>query len=414
MYRITRSTDFNRHPFWFKALNGVWSFTYPLGTRIKIDKDDLIRTARKATGLHDLGAEFWDEPLDRLIWSVNHEADLHPLGFYITRQRLINLLCVRLRAEMLFKKYPQILDQEVYPVWVIAGLQRTGTTKIQRLLATDPDNRVVLSWEAINPAPLDERQGEVRRRIRIARTSEYALKIISPGFFAIHPVEHLAPEEDILLLDTTFLSTTPEATMHVPSYAAWLELTDQSPAYAYGARLLKLLQWQRPAKRWVIKSPHHLEFLPLLEKYYGDIHVIWTHRDITSCVPSFLSMVSYSRAIFSASVDPEAVARHWVRKIGYMLEKGLEYRKAKAHENRFTDMLYEELTGDAAAQVIRIYDAKGLSRQGLRDEFIRAEAAIPNGRYGRHHYHYEDFALDRSALEKSAGAYVDFYKKLIS
>jgi len=57
--------------------------------------------------------------------------------------------------------------------------------------------------------------------------------------------------------------------MHVPAYAAWLETTDQSAAYVYGAKLLKLLQWQRPGKRWVLKSPHHLEFLGLMEKYYG-------------------------------------------------------------------------------------------------------------------------------------------------
>ena len=82
---------------------------------------------------------------------------------------------------------------------------------------------------------------------------------MAPGFFAIHPVEHQAQEEDILLLDVSFMSTTPEATMQVPAYAAWLEQTDQSLAYAYGAKLLKLLQWQRSAKYWVLKSPHHLD-----------------------------------------------------------------------------------------------------------------------------------------------------------
>ncbi len=68
---------------------------------------------------------------------------------------------------------------------------------------------------------------------------------MTPGFFAIHPVEHLAPEEDILLLDVSFLSTTPEATTHVPSYSGWLEKTDQSLAYDYGSRLIDVcLQWQ--------------------------------------------------------------------------------------------------------------------------------------------------------------------------
>ena len=63
---------------------------------------------------------------------------------------------------------------------------------------------------------------------------------MAPGFFAIHPVEHAAPEEDILLLDAAFLSTTPEATLHVPSYAAWLEETDQSHAYEYWQQIIAI------------------------------------------------------------------------------------------------------------------------------------------------------------------------------
>ncbi len=76
------------------------------------------------------------------------------LGNLLHRQRIINLLSVRLRAEDYFKNYPEILEQELYPCMVIVGLQRTGTTKLQRLLAADPDSRVILSWEALNPAPI--------------------------------------------------------------------------------------------------------------------------------------------------------------------------------------------------------------------------------------------------------------------
>ena len=93
--------------------------------------------------------------------------------------------------------------------------------------------------------------------------------------------------EDVLLLDVSFLSTTAEATMNVPTYAAWLEKNDQSVAYAYMVKLLKLLQWQRPGKRWVLKTPHHLEFLPLAKKYFGDVQFIWTHRNINECIHQF-------------------------------------------------------------------------------------------------------------------------------
>ncbi len=155
-HKVVSPQDFIKMPWWFRALNSTWKATYPLGTEGKLDKDSLIRSAKKSSGLDDLGKDFWDEPLDRMLRSINEEANLHPVGMFISKERIINLLKNRLRAEYYFKKHPEILEQELYPVWMIAGLQRTGTTKLQRLLNADPDNRVMASWEAINPAPIPE------------------------------------------------------------------------------------------------------------------------------------------------------------------------------------------------------------------------------------------------------------------
>ncbi len=106
-----------------------------------------------------------------------------PLEHIISRKRIINLLGVRLRAENWFKKFPEILEQEVHPPMVIVGLQRTGTTKLHRLLTADPDNRVLRSWEAINPAPFKLNMNGKDRRIQIAKTSEMALRLMAPGLF---------------------------------------------------------------------------------------------------------------------------------------------------------------------------------------------------------------------------------------
>jgi len=361
-------------------------------------KDELIKKARSATGLQDFGKDFWDEPLEKLIHSLNHEAMLHPIGQYISRKRIVNLLSVRLRAEHLFKKHPEILDQEIYPLMVIVGLQRTGTTKLHRLLTADPDNRVLRSWEALNPVPMDQLENGRDKREQFAKTSEKALKWMAPGFFAIHPVEYSAPEEDILLLDVTFLSTTPEATTHVPSYAEWLEKTDQSMAYEYGSRLLRLLQWQHPGKRWILKSPHHLEFMPLIEKYYGKAQFLWTHRNITECIPSFLSMMSHSRSIFSDHVDRAEVSAHWLRKTSYMLEQGLAYRMKEGKEQYFSDILYEDLLDDSMRQLERIYNGFGGIDDQLRTRFQKAENENPKGKYGIHEYGLEDFGLSEKEL----------------
>lgn len=405
--------QFDKQPIWFRAINKVWKASYAVGTRTDLSKDSLIRAARKATGLSDFGKDFWEEPMDRMLESIQNEARLHPIGAFITRERLVQLLSVRLRAEHWFKKHPEILEQPLYPVLMIIGLQRTGTTKLQRLLASDPENRSLLSWEALNPAPLNGDLKTGDHRIKAARTSEKALKYMSPGFFAIHPVEHQAPEEDVLLLDVSFLSTTAEATMHVPSYSRWLEQTDQSPAYAYMVKLLKLLQWQRPAKRWILKTPHHLEFLPLVKHHFGDVEFIWTHRNIFESIPSFMSMVSYARILFSDKVTQEEVAKHWIKKTSYMLSKAIDYHKQGDHNKEFTHIAYDELIDHSMDVIKKIYNKKGIVfDQKKIERFENSNQQNPQGKYGWHRYSLGDFGLDKHSIKSQMEHYLTFYEDL--
>ncbi len=439
--KISSIKQFSRNPLWFRGVNGVWRSSYFLGTHIRLDKDDLIRSARKVTGLTDLGKDFLDEPLERLLESVNREANLHPIGRFITRERFVSLLSIRLRAEHFFKKQPLILEQQLYPVWIIVGLQRTGTTKLQRLLAVDADHRVIPSWEVINPVPIDPDLYDMSggdtagiqdpkvgrqlspdpsrtyphrkdKRIAVANTSVMALKFMSPGFFAIHPIDAMQPEEDILMLDLSFLSTTPEAMMHVPSYASWLETTDQSPAYAYAAKLLKFMQWMKPARRWILKTPHHLEFPDLIEKHFGDVHFIWPHRSLYESVPSFLSMVTCNRMIFSDHVDELQVASHWVRKTGYMLGKAIDYRSKDGNEAKFTDINYLDLLQDSVPALAQIYRLNGGLYPDLIEKFRKHERENPHRKNGVHHYSLTDFGLTESGIDQHTKHYQKIFNQL--
>jgi len=407
---IVKASQFSRHPFWFRSLNAILSLFSNSSGRSDISSGKLIARAQKKMRLEDFGENHWREPFEVLIRSINKEAGLHPIGKFIMEERLVNLLCNRLLAEYWFRKKPEILEQELYPVWLITGLQRTGTTKLQRLLDADPDNRVMKSWEALNPAPGLKYNG-VDPRIKKARMSEKVLKIISPGYFAIHPVEHLEPEEDVLLLDLLFLSTTAEATMHVPSYAEYVEKTNQEFAYEYFVKILKLLQWQQPGKRWVLKSPHHLEFLEYANKSFHQPHVIWTHRKVEESLPSFLSMVAYSRALFSDEVSSDEVADHWKNKTIRMLQKGMEFRQ-KQTATPFTDILFDELVDDAIRQLEKIYAQAGTElKPGQLKKFKDIEKQNVREKYGRHEYQLKDFGLDKEMIQKEYGFYDDFVRE---
>lgn len=373
-----------------------------------LNVDSLIANARRKTGLVDFGSEWFREPLGVLVDSINKEARLTPLGKLIQKGRLESALVVRLRVEALCKAHPEILDLDLGKVVVIAGLQRTGTTTLHRLLAADPTMRALYAWEALNPLPLpNEMPGHPKSRIFQAKTAEKGLAYLAPEFFAIHPVEHNAPEEDVLLLDLSFMSQSPEATLNVPTYAAWLEKQDHTPAYQYLRTLMKILMWQRPAKNWVLKTPHHMEYLDTILKVFPEAYIVQTHRDPQKTTGSFCSMVAHGRGVFSDEVDAKAVARHWVRKVNRLMELSIQTRE-RFGEERFLDVSYYDLLKKPIEEVKRVYQFAGIefdevaarSAEETKDRNVQH-------RYGRHRYNLEDFALSKEEIEKQYG----FYRK---
>jgi hypothetical protein len=350
------------------------------------------------------------------VSAIESEARLNPVGRWITGKRLLGALRNRLRAEKLFHDHPEILDLKIEPPIVITGMQRTGTTLLHRLLAADPDTRALLSWEALNPAPRLSSgnkggdPGEGGRdgrdpRVRIARISQRALAFMAPDFFAVHPVEVEAPEEDVLLLDYSFLSTVPEATLRVPSFSRWLEDQDVLPAYRYMKKLLQLLHWQRPGKRWVLKSPHHLEYLDTLFAVFPGAKIVQTHRDPAITQASFCSMIAHGRGVFSDAVEPTEIGREWLRKVGRLVKRALEERRRRG-EDRFLDVYYRDLMDDPMKQIERVYDFAGISLAPRAWERIdRARSVNIRHRYGIHDYRLEDFGLTREMVAAEFSQY---------
>ena len=340
----------DKRPLMIRAFNRLTPIT---GLDRPLDFDRILRKARKNTGLRNPGQDFNDEAVKHLIRSVNEEARLHPFGRLMAREKLISQLENRLWAEHWFARYPEILEQEILPIILVTGLQRTGTTRMQRLLSGQDGARALLTWEALYPAPLGKPEEKEKRQVR-TRRNERAVRWISPTFHAIHPIHFDKPEEDILLLDLHFMSSSAEAIMHLPSYADWLNGQDQAEAYAYERKLLLLLQWQKGGRYWVLKTPHHLEYMPEFAAIFPDTRVIWMHRPLDVCVPSFLSMLFHSRALFSDHVDMEQIMQHWIDKLGRMIRGGMSFRASGVLP--VMDILYDHVMKDEPAVLEGIAD----------------------------------------------------------
>jgi len=368
--------------------------------------DALVAAARAATGLGDFGDERFRAPLGKLVGAIEREAELTPLGHLITRRRIVGLLANLLRAQALYAARPEILREEIRAPIFIVGLQRTGTTMLHRLLARDPGLRSLASWEALSPAPLRRRPWHRRDpRIRTAVLAERGLRYLAPDFFAIHPVEAEGVEEEVILLDHSFLSTVAEATLHVPTFSTWLEEQDQTPAYATLKRLLQLLQWQDRRERWILKTPHHLEWLDTLLAIFPDARIIQTHRDPVKTLASFCSMIAHGRGVFSDRVDPREIGAHWARKTQRMVARSMAARE-RAGAASFLDVSYYDLMEDPLTEVERIYRFIGRPfTAGVREAIAVARGENPQHKHGRHAYRLEDFGLTSAGIEPGFAAY---------
>lgn len=412
--RIT-STDYANpyRPSLLQSLNYIGDKAAHWNLRISLDRESLLKAAMRAEKYDDFGDEAFLLPFDVLLRSIEQEAELNFVGRFITRQRIINLLRNRLRVSRLLKKHPEIKQIPIDDVILITGLQRTGTTILHRLLAEDPENRALLAYEGLNPAPcVDDESENFRKKQRMAKQSERALAYMAPDFFAIHPVEWNAPEEDVLLLDYAFISTVAESTMNVPTYAKWVEIHDNRPAYEYMRTLMQVLSWKSPKRRWILKSPHHLEFLTVFLQVFPKTTVVRTHRDPCETLPSFCSMMCHGRGIFTDHVDPMVVGDHWLRKTARMVTRG-ESAITAVRPQRLLDIEYKAMLPDPLAQIKLIYNTAsiGLEKVALRrmDKSLKINK---QHRFGRHRYNMDSFGLSKERIYAAYGNYADRFTNL--
>ena len=402
---FTTSTDYEYpyRPLPIRVFNSIGKSTRLSGP---LDVEGLLDAARRKAGLSDFGDNGHLQALKVLVKSANEEAGLTPTGRLIQKSRLTGALVQRLRIEALLKKHPEIEDIDLGTIVLVAGLPRSGTTLLHRLLHSHPDVRGVSGVEALEPVPAgDARRHEATARKLRAVLAKHAISYLSPQFAAIHPIDPSEPEEDVMLLDLNFMSQAPEAIMHVPSYSDWLEDQDHTQTYEYFRKVLKILCWQCPSKNWVLKTPHHMEYLDVFLKVFPNATVVQTHRDPRKTLPSFCSMVAHNRAIFSDRVDPREIARHWIRKTHRMVELTMEVR-ARADSDRFIDVSYYDLIKDPLGQLRRVHRK---ARIDFDDEAMQiAEKYMnrnPKNRFGKHVYQLSDFGLDEKMIEENFSSY---------
>ncbi len=402
------STDYENpyRPVPVRIFNRLGTAGERFGRSGHLEVNALLDAARRKTGLSNFGDGGFLRALEVLVESINDEARLTATGRLIQKSRLIGALVYRLRIEEVIRQHPEIDSVDLPTVVMVTGLQRTGTTLLQRLLNSLPGVRGISGSEGLVPVPATDTSKPVERvRRRRAVLAEKTISYLAPDFMTIHQIDPSEPEEDVLLLDLDFMSQSAEATMAVPTYSRWLEDQDHTSTYEYFRRVLKVLCWQRPAGALVLKTPQHLEYLHVFLKVFPDTTIAQTHRDPRIAVASFCSMVAHSYGIFSNDVDPTEIGNHWCRKTQRMVDSAMQTR-AETDTGQFADISYYDLLRDPIAEVRRICELAGI---GFDSQAERAATryleANPQNRFGTHNYRLADFGLSEQVMDEAFAAY---------
>ena len=378
---------------------------------MKINANEILDQAKSETGLSDLGEPLFFEGLNRLIDSINNEANLNEIGIQAQPIRIQGLLTNRLRFEEDLKKFPEILDQEIIAPIVIVGLPRTGSTMTHRLLASDPNHTAMLWWEGRYPALLPgEKRGDIETRMELGKAEVDAVVAASPEALDIHPWDYKGADEEILLLEHNFLSTVPESFMALPSYSEWIEDQDHTLAYEDLKKFIQYLQWQNPGrekKRWVLKSPHHLGFIDKMISVFPDAKIIQTHRDPIKTVPSFCSMCANLFEPLTTNFDKVFIGKHWSNKLTRALNHCMNI--SEQHPDNFLDLEFLNMIKDPIDEMKKIYEFIGEPFGEKTEVAMEAWREENKHEMGAHKYSLEEYDLTESQINDNFAKYQQKY-----
>jgi hypothetical protein len=245
----------------------AWAETQP----VVLSEDAVVAAARARTSLADFGADDFRPRLRVWLAAIADDVELNALGRLGLFAHGVRALANRLRVEDMLRRHPEIHAVAIERPIIVAGLPRSGTTHLVNLIAADTRLRSLPYWESLEPVPVvGEGPGRDGRDPRWTRCLQSYRQMLAqmPLLQAMHdmPPEHI--HEEIELQELDFGTYLLEWLARPPRWRDYYLGLDLRSSYAYLRKVLQLLTWLRGPRRWVLKSPQHLEqLLPLLDVF---------------------------------------------------------------------------------------------------------------------------------------------------
>jgi len=343
------------------------------------------------------------EPLRRLLFAYDREADLSRFGRHAVRFDVLRCLTNFLRLDRAEEENPAIIARPIEKPIFITGLPRSATTFLHTLLALDPAHAAPRCWQMIYPYPssvlgMNVRKAEVDHQLLMFR-------LLSPGVDQLHPMAAGTPQECTDITAHVFQSLRFDTTHRIPSYQRWLDVHGHDAAFRFHRRFLQHLDAQAPGRRWVLKSPDHVFSLAAIRKIYPDARIVFLHRDPLSVVASCLKLAELLRKPFTRHIDRNELGD---QVSGRLVESAEEMARAASRDPGILHLHYRKIVTAPMEAVRTLYDHYGLDLS--KDAETRMKAWLTRSHGHRHpRYRLEEFGLDPRDLGRRFAHYMQAF-----
>jgi hypothetical protein len=315
--------------------------------------------------------------------------------------------------DLFFRAYRQV--RVTLPVFIVGNF-RSGTTFLFRLLAKDTGRFTAMKmWEILfapsilgrrlvgGLATLDRWLGRLlARQVRDLEEQWHEENVM-------HRTSLREPEEDDYLLLHIWSALTLglssgllEEAQPYAYFDSTLPQADRDRIIGFYHRCVQRHLYARTEpgrapRQYLAKNPALTPKLDTLYEWFPDAQVICLVRNPLEAVPSFVHMMQYSWRVLGAPDQRPALreaivdmVRHWYT---YPLE-----RLARAPEDRYILIRYDDLVADPQATVTSIYQRFGFDLSPAYTQVLQAETQRARRYHSRHHYTLDSVGLTRQRI----------------
>lgn len=383
-----------------------------------LNADEIFDSAAKVHGLDKYADAGMRERFAQIIDSLNQNGTIADGARPAALAQLAGLVRRRLELARDWSLYPEIDNERIEHPFFVLGSGRTGTSAMQSMLALGDGCRTPLLWECGHPSPppgLDPESEPGRIALENAQMNSFINT--APGFLLSHPYVDAGAfmeteDEDLFGID--FRATHPFHFNRIPTLSlASLRLAcGLADALRFHKKLLKHLQWKRPAQHWVCKGTQHHYAVPALWEVYPDALCVWTHRDPVTFMASVLGIIQHFYTPITGKPVRGEVAQGFLD--GVRAGYDAIFSGNWLEDERLVHVRFDAFVRDPVSVIGQIYERAGLALSPAYEQRLGKWLADPGNksdRHGKFIYSLEQFGLNSADVRRK---FADYYDRFLT